>query len=432
MKRSFIFFFFLLLFSHCEKGEHQLPDIRSTSGQQAAISSGQGYAVNSSTTANQPSLSRKATRSGTKRKKRKALINFPQNTVPGLTVRSSDSTVLLRMNYLRSNGINPDLNEPVSKNYLFSPIDNRKTPSIITLGRESFIQLNFDNDILDYTDRFYTNGIKIEIISPGLQMNPVCRLLLPYWGSATNYYGLSLVQNMFTPSTTKTGGILHGDRPYAAYLYAGSFKITNDPTHRFRQTSELDAGIIGPNSYGEWVQRSFHNAVPTNNEPLGWEYQIKNDLVLNYSVTFEKGIIGVKNFDFLLSSTGNAGTLYTNVSGGFQVRSGWLNPYFANLGISKRQFLSDAGLRKFQFFFFVKGSGKVVGYDATLQGGLFNQSSSYTLPAGEISRVVFQGSGGVSLSLNGIRLDLEQFVLSPEFHDGWWHKWVHVAVSFSL
>jgi len=344
----------------------------------------------------------------------------------------SDSLLTSRIKFLRSNGIEPDLNEPVTKDVLFSPVADNDFVSMITLSHESFLRVNFDNDILDYTDRFYTNGIRIEAISPGLQMGALSRMLIPYWGSGTNYYGLALVQNMFTPSTTKTGGILYGDRPYSAYLYAGCFKITNDPVHRFRQTSELDLGIIGPNSYGEWVQRSFHNSVPTNNEPLGWEYQIRNDLVLNYSVSFEKGIFTGKNFEMLLESTGTLGTLYTNFTGGGQIRTGWLNPWFANLGVSKKQALKDAGLRKTQFFFFIRGSGKIVGYDATLEGGLLNTTSSYTLPAAEITRIVFQGSGGITFSCNGMRLDVEQFMLSPEFQDGWWHKWVHVALTFSL
>ena len=344
----------------------------------------------------------------------------------------TDSIFIKRLQYLRSGGIELDLNEPVSRNFLISPIENQQFPTMITLSREAFLKINFDNDILDYTDRFYTNGIKIELISPALQMNPIGRLMIPYWGSGKNYYGLTLVQNMYTPSTTKTGGILYGDRPYAAYLYLGCFKITNDPVHKFRQTSELDLGIIGPNSYGEWVQRSFHNSVPTNNEPLGWEYQIQNDLVLNYSIAYEKGILSCRNLDLNITSTGNIGTLYTNFSGGIQFRTGWMNPYFANLGIAKKTMLKEQGLRKFQFVFFIKGNGKLVGYDATLEGGLLNRSSSYTIPSSEISRVVFQGSGGISVSSGGFRFDIEQYLLSPDFHKGWWHKWVHLALAFCL
>ncbi|MFZ4521005.1 MAG: lipid A deacylase LpxR family protein [Bacteroidales bacterium] len=347
-------------------------------------------------------------------------------------IRRSDSIFLIRLKYLRSQGIEPDLNERVSNEYLFSPADYGKTRSIITLSRESFLKIGFDNDILDYTDRFYTNGIKIALITPGLNKNPVSRILLPYHRSGMNYYGISLVQNMFTPSTTKTGGILYGDRPYAAYLYIGSFKITNDSVHKFRQTSELDAGIIGPNSYGEWVQRSFHNAVPTNNEPLGWEFQIQNDLVLNYSAGIEQGILSSRNVEIIVSANGSLGTLQTNLSGGGMIRAGLLNPYFANLGLAKKALLQKAGLRNIQFYIFLKGSGELVGYDATLQGGLFNKSSSYTLSSGQISRAVFHGSGGLTFTYNGISLDVEQFMLSPEFHDGWWHKWVHIALTFCL
>lgn len=433
MKKGLIFFFFLLMFSQCEKVENPLPAVMPGSGQPTTLAGRQFITGNHPGATLQPSLTRKASGSRKNRKTRKTREDFQNSNLPGSAIRrNADSLFISHLKYLRSKGIEPDLNEPVSRDYLFSPVNNKQFPSMISLSRESFLQVNFDNDILDYTDRFFTNGIKIIIISPGLQMNPLRRLMIPYWGSGTNYYGLSLVQNMYTPSTTKTGGILYGDRPYAAYLYVGSFKITNDPEHKLRQTSELDAGIIGPNSYGEWVQQSFHNAVPTNNEPLGWEYQIKNDLVLNYTIMYDKGIVNEKSLEVLLSSVGNIGTLYTNFAGGVQLRTGWLNPYFANLGIGKKQALRDAGLRKVQFFFFLKGSGKLVGYDATLQGGLFNGSSTYTLPADQISRVVFQGSGGLAFSLNGIRLDVEQYILSPEFHDGWWHKWVHVALSFSL
>ncbi|MDP1622112.1 MAG: lipid A deacylase LpxR family protein [Bacteroidales bacterium] len=431
MKKSLIFFFFLLLFSRCENiGDTSLA-LAPVAGERESSTPGTSGSIKSAIITAGPT--KKVTGQEKKRQKKRISANKKHpRTVPASSGIAFDSLFISRLKYLRSNGIEPDLNEPVSKDYLFSPVANRKFASLITLSRESLITVNFDNDILDYTDRFYTNGFRIEIISPGMQMNPLSRLMLPYWGSGTNYYGLSLVQNMFTPSTTKTGGILYGDRPYAAYLYAGTFKITNDKARRFRQTSELDAGIIGPNSYGEWVQRSFHNAVPTNNEPLGWEFQIKNDLILNYMVSFEKGVLSQKNFEFLLALTGNVGTLYSNLAGGGQIRAGWFNPHFANLGIAKKQILNDAGLRKTQFFFFIKGSGKLVGYDATLQGGMFNRSSVYKLPAGEISRLVFQSSGGITFSRNGIRLDVEQFMLSPEFQNGWWHKWVHVALTFSL
>ncbi|MDD4553881.1 MAG: lipid A deacylase LpxR family protein [Bacteroidales bacterium] len=325
-----------------------------------------------------------------------------------------------------------DLNEPISREQISGRLHNPDYSSMVMLSDEVFLEFSFDNDILDYTDRFYTNGIRVELIHPGLRSNPLAVTMIPYWSSATNYYGIAVVQNMYTPSTTKTGGIKIGDRPYAAYLYFNTKKITNDPVHRFRQTTGLDVGIIGPNSYGEWVQRAFHTSVPTNNEPLGWEYQIQNDLVLNYNLAYEKGIVSASHFEVNLQAVGQIGTLYTNTSGGVGLRAGWINPYFANLGVEKGRVLRGKGLKKNQFFVFLRGSGKLVGYDATLQGGLFNKSSAYVISHDEIGRFVFQTSAGLSLTLGGVRLDMEQFLLSPEFSGGLWHKWVHIALVFCL
>ena len=85
-----------------------------------------------------------------------------------------------------------------------------------------------------------------------------------------------------------------------------------------------------------------------------------------------------------------------------------------------------------QFFFFIKSSGTLVGYDATLQGGLFNKTSVYTINGSYISRAVFEGSAGITLVYRGMRIDAEQFLLSPEFRNGWWHKWVHLGLTFAL
>jgi lipid A 3-O-deacylase len=364
-----------------------------------------------------------------KKKKRKTKNN---NQTQQPRFHPIDSSHVTKLLFLRKEKIDIDLNEPISREFLLSSVENGKFASMILLSREKFLKISFDNDILDYTDRFYTNGIRFDFINPIFQQFPLSKLMIPYWRSGTNYYGISLVQNMYTPSTTKVEGILFGDRPYAAYLYFGTFKITNDPVRKFRQTSELDIGVIGSYSFGEYIQKSFHNEVPTNSVPLGWEYQIKNDLVLNYYLSYEKGIYNQKNIDINLIGTGSLGTLYTNISGGFLFRTGIQNPYFVNLGQAKRKTNMENNLKNTQLVFFISSRGKLIGYDATLQGGVFNKSSEYTLSGSDISRIVFQGSAGITFVYSGIRLDIEQFILSPEFQNGWWHKWVHLAFTFSL
>ena len=114
------------------------------------------------------------------------------------------------------------------------------------------------------------------------------------------------------------------------------------------------------------------------------------------------------------------------------MRTGIMNPYFANLGQSKKRINKESGMKNTQFFFFVTSRGKFVGYDATLQGGFFNRSSVYSINGSGISRFVFQGSAGLTLVYGGFRFDIEQFLLSPEFENGWWHKWVHMEFTIAL
>lgn len=349
---------------------------------------------------------------------------------PQVVRRNPD--ILFSLPLLYSHYPDLDLNEPASRQFILNYLVNGSYSSMITLSRERYFQLQLDNDIFNYTDRYYTNGIHLLLISSIISQNPLNKLLIPYWGQGINYYGISLVQDMYTPSTTKIGGILENDRPYAAYLYIGLNKITNDILHQVRLSSEIQVGIIGPASLGEFVQRTFHNTVPTNNEPLGWECQIQNDLLLNYYARIEKGIVSIPGMDMILHGSGTVGTVFTNIAGGIYLRAGWFNSYFMNLFFSKRSLNKVRHTRNVQFYFFTDLSGKAVGYDATLQGGLFNRTKPYTISGKNISRIMFIGSGGIVFSYGGIQLKGEQFLISPEFVNGWWHKWLSIGLSFSF
>jgi lipid A 3-O-deacylase len=346
--------------------------------------------------------------------------------------RTMDTLLISKLNLLRTLQVEPDLNEPVTREYLLTPVECGPFPSVIELSREQYFRLQVDNDLLDNTDRFYTNGILLEYIGPALSRSPLSKLAIPYWHQGINYYGMSLVQNMYTSSKTKQAGIPYGDRPYAAYLYLSAFKITNDPVHRVRQSSELQVGVIGSASLGGSVQTWFHNSVPTNDEPLGWDYQIANDLLLNYLVSYEKGVVSTRNVELNLTSTGILGTVYIQANGGFYFRAGDMNPYFSNLGFSKRSVNHSRGLKNTQYYVFLKAAGTAVGYDATLQGGMFNHDNVYTISSDSLSRFKFNTSAGLAFSYGGARIDLEQHFISPEFTGGLWHMWIGLGLSFSF
>ncbi len=358
---------------------------------------------------------------------------IPDATQPDMhSPRQPDTLLIRKIRQLRANHIEPDINEPLTRDYLFSPVDVTPFPTLIELSRERYFRLQADNDLLDNTDRFYTNGILLQYICPAFSGSPLSKIQIPYWHQGINYYGMSLVQNMYTSSKTKEGGILYGDRPYAAYLYVSSFKVTNDPARKFRQSSELQIGVIGPASLGGVVQTWFHQTVPTNDKPQGWEYQISNDLLLNYLASYEMGILSMPSAELNLTGCGILGTVYTQLSGGILFRTGAINPYFKTLGFSKRSINRVTGMRNTQCYLFMRANGTAVGYDATLQGGMFNHDNAYTISSDSISRIKFSGSAGFVFSYGGARIDVEQHFISPEFRGGLWHLWMGVGLTFSF
>jgi len=380
----------------------------------------------------EPAQARGQSRSDIRRKKHKiqrikivTVISIPE-------YRQPDSARLKYIEWLRASGVQPDFSEPLSKDISRCQGSDTVFSSVINLSNDRVLKIGFDNDIFDYTDQFYTNGIRFDYTAPVISNNPLKHILLPYWGQAKNYYGLSLVQNLYTPSTTKSEGILYGDRPYAAYLYLGSFKITNDERHHCRQRSEFDIGVTGKPSLGSAVQDVFHRYVPTNTEPLGWDYQIRTDAVINYNFCLEKGVVNTEHLQLILTGTGALGTLYTNIGGGASLRIGWFNDYFSNLGVRKKPVLKAGGLRVAQYFFTIRGTARLVGYDATLEGGMINRSSPYIIPARSVSNFVTQSSLGFTVTFGAIGLELEQIVLSPEFSHRWWHAWGHIGLLFAL
>ena len=101
-----------------------------------------------------------------------------------------------------------------------------------------------------------------------------------------------------------------------------------------------------------------------NTIPKGWYNQIKNDAVINYELTYEKQLLRFHDFFTIQSSaTIRLGTLFTNASLGFN----------ATLGLINSPFTSIKGKNKFQLYLYAQPLVNAIGYDATLQGGLFNR-----------------------------------------------------------
>lgn len=306
----------------------------------------------------------------------------------------------------------------------------REVPGIVFIENRvdmrTIFRLNFENDLITWnnTDRYFTNGVTLELQSPRWNQLAVARLMLPYRYNACSSASLVLVQNMYTSADTRIPPALINDRPFASYIYIGIKKVSSDYSRRFRLSSSLYSGIIGPYSAGSFFQTLVHKTFPTNDIPQGWDTQIHNDVILNYDIQLEKGLVESGLFSMSVLAGIQTGTLYSNAGGGIYARFGISDPLSGSP--------EKSGKAPWQAYLFFRGEGRIIGYDATLQGGLINRDNIYTLPGSQIKRLTGRAGFGLHVSYKGFGLEATQHFLTPEFNKGLAHRWGRLSLIFPL
>ncbi|WP_375438026.1 lipid A deacylase LpxR family protein [uncultured Hymenobacter sp.] len=291
---------------------------------------------------------------------------------------------------------------------------------------DRLVAYTFANDAFFRTDYYFTQGMTLLLVLPGLRRSPVNWLLGPVPSGSTRYHGVKLHYDGFTPLRIQDAFVRINDRPYASYIYADLFRVVNQPARRLRLTTALHIGIIGPAAGAKGFQTKLHKLLdaPT---PRGWDYQVQNDLVLGYEARLEKQLLAVgRGLELIGMGGGSLGTLQTYVSAGGRLRMGLLNPYFDNLGVARWN--GRRGARRMQLYAEEQLEGRLVGYNATLQGGLLRQHNPYTLSASAVRRTVACSTSTIGFGFGGIRLETSAVWVSREFDEGRTHKWVQVGL----
>ena len=281
-----------------------------------------------------------------------------------------------------------------------------ETGSYQTEVNPVILRVIFDNDIFDNTDYYYTNGIRFELVLPFAGQSPVNKILLGIKSSDFGFGGFSITQNIYTPVNPETNEIDYGDRPFAAYLTIGQFRETYQLERKLQIKSALDLGVMGPSSMGETVQSSIHYL-----EPTGWKYQLQNSFLINYYINIEKGLYSSPNLEINIAGQANVGTLYNKLGGGLNFRLGSFMPVYRG----PTTFCNYTGKKQWQYWFFMSGTTSFVAYDATLQGGLFDNKSPYVIANSELNRMIFKASAGLAVYYYRFGVEMENFYLTPEF-----------------
>ena len=299
-------------------------------------------------------------------------------------------------------------------------IDNSST--FRNISRNSYFRFHYDNDYFTKTDEYYTQGITFEFVHPSIQKFLLAKLLwkpfisIPQYGITMNIFG-------YTPTSIRSDSILYGDRPFNANISLKTFLIQVDEMHKQQLSSAFSIGVMGPAALGYQIQDNIHRWLK-NTIPRGWQYQVQNDIILNYQLNYEKQLANAGNI-FLLNTSAEArvGTLNDKVCGGFNFIAGRFDKRFLPVNYKKR---------KAEYYFYAQSRLNFIGYDASLQGGLFNRKNPYTIAAGDITRATFQADAGIIVNFKKLYLSYTQSLLTKEFRTGKYHRWGGVSVGFAL
>ena len=285
-------------------------------------------------------------------------------------------------------------------------VDENDSSDFTASGR--LLRFDYANDYFTGTDHYYTQGLGLQYYDPALKRSPLMGALVSLAG-AEKAYGLDLRNSGFTPSRLNFDAALIGDRPFAATLTLAHVLISRDRDRGLTLTARLDAGVIGQAAGGKWQQVGIHRATG-NLLPHGWDNQIRNDLALDYSLRLEKTFAAARFGDLGVYGEATAGTLYDN----------------AALGLSGRAGRIEAGAAR-RFYLFGRAESKLVGYDATLQGGLLNRGSPYTLTSPQVRRSVLRADLGFAYDRGRYAVIVTRTFLSREFTNGLSHQWVEIS-----
>jgi len=294
----------------------------------------------------------------------------------------------------------------------------------LTGSFQGHISLAWENDMFFLSDYYYTNGSRIEFFHDKLRQSPFSRILIPTPQKETSIdlHGLQLHQEIYTPKDLAADSISLGDHPYSANLTLTQVKITSLPERGIFYTTGFKLGVIGPASLGYLTQRLAHLVSNPSRPPLGWEYQIRNDLIINYDLEFEKTLSHKRSRMVGFQGRSRLGTMHTDLAAGMWIRMNNREASFERI--------EPPGDKAFNFSFHLASTMNYIVYDASLQGGVFNKTSPYTIPNEDLNRWLGRINATASFGYREHQIVCYTQWISKRFKSSIPHAWMGISYKY--
>jgi len=254
------------------------------------------------------------------------------------------------------------------------------------------VSLYLENDCLEKmpdsstSDGYYTAGESIEYESTG-------------------NWGLRLKSQIHTPSDKDSNQPDYSDRPYCGLLYGEYFKKIYKDNHENRYS--IGIGVVGPVSGGEWIQTELHTLIRSS-PPMGWKYQIDNELVAQIAYYRTYSLFIGKYIEFRPYIGANLGNYLMNIELGNTIRIGWNIPKNFNPTIRS---VADNFWDNICVYGFVGGKAYGVVRNMSLDGNLFKENTITV----EKEYIVGDGLLGLCVGMYGFEITVTHVERTGEF-----------------
>lgn len=313
------------------------------------------------------------------------------------------------------------------------------------------ITLRIENDSLFKTDRYYTHGMVIALVSQDIDNTQTECLPLPLrWHAKTNELlspgfwtdtesadpthsiVVKFGQAIFTPRNRSRLDLISNDRPYAGLLYAG---LSMNQRHSLAQidlevldTHEIVIGVMGPWSLAKEFQDMAHD-VYGDRRFNGWDHQLNNEpaaqLAMEKKIKYYRGsgtIIPGFSVDFIRSMGLRLGNIETSANLGIESRLGVNIPNdFGSLTIrpsteNRPSTTAPTADLPSGAHIFTLVEVKLIAHNFSLDGNLFSSSH-------QVTRRPWVGYGAVGFSVQtvlmkrGYKLSIMSVYNTREFEE---------------
>lgn len=277
------------------------------------------------------------------------------------------------------------------------------------IGGDRYLATHWANDVLflpKKTDRYFTSG---QVVTYGRYRKEKFPFLKT--GQSLTHRYWTLRQHIYTPENITSADFLEKDRPYASYLVLNRGRSIEVEKLGLSLLTEWTAGVLGKYSFGGKIQNSWHDLLEYADYVPGWHHEVKSDLILNYRLRIGQNMTPGSRFSLRPRLEFQLGSLYTNAAVGLLTR-------LVPVRITPR--------RQFRLELFA--DARLVGYDATLSGGLFNRDDRYrgvVQPKRITGRANFNGF----IEYDGWQVQGGVSAMSAEFVGGKSHIWAWIGVQ---